>query len=474
MVFSSVIFLLYFLPAFLLAYLLSPSKWKNFILLAGSAFFYAWSEPRFFLVLTLSLILDFYLVQLVAFSEGKLRKYLILLVMVLNVGLLVAYKYLVFFQTTLNDLLTALHTEPLGLLSIALPVGISFVTFQKISYALDVHQGRTPAQQRFVDYAVYILMFPQLIAGPIIRYQEIADQLRNREQNETIDDKLLGFFRFILGLSKKVIIANPLGAFVDTVFQLPDTELSSGLAWLGIVAYSFQIYFDFSGYSDMAIGLGRIMGFRFPENFQFPYISQSITEFWRRWHITLSNWMRDYLYIPLGGNRVATRGRLYFNLMVVFLLSGLWHGAAWTFVIWGAIHGLFLIADRVFLLKAVAVWGKVPRMLLTYFVVLIAWVFFRAESLAQAGSYLGRMFVFESRTHLLSPDARFWLVLALAVLFSIAGAIPGVERWAERRMEKPYSLLGYSGTGLVSLVLTLICLTELYGSGFNPFIYFRF
>lgn len=473
MVFSSVIFLLYFLPAFLLAYLLSPQKWKNFILLAGSCFFYAWGEPRFFLVLSLSLILDFYLVQLVAFSEGKLRKYLIRLVMLLNVGLLLAYKYLVFFQTTLNDLLSALHAEPLGLLSIALPVGISFVTFQKISYALDVYEGRTPPQQRFVDYAVYILMFPQLIAGPIIRYQEIAAQLRRRDQNETVDDKLLGFFRFILGLSKKVIIANPLGAFVDAVFQLPDSELSSGLAWLGIIAYSFQIYFDFSGYSDMAIGLGRVMGFRFPENFQFPYISQSITEFWRRWHITLSNWMRDYLYIPLGGNRVSGR-RLYFNLMVVFLLSGLWHGAAWTFVIWGALHGLFLIADRVFLLKAVSVWGKVPRMLLTYFVVLIAWVFFRAESLAQAGSYLGRMFAFESRPHLLSPDARFWLVLVLAILFSFAGAFPKMERWVERRLETPYTLSGYTGAGLVSLMLTLICLTELYGSGFNPFIYFRF
>jgi len=299
MVFSSVYFILYFLPVFLLLYFCSPPAWKNTTALVGSCFFYAWGAPQFFFVVIFSLILDFYLVQLTLLSQNKLRKLLIFATIGLNVGILLVMKYLNFFVENAN---VVLHTAGIGgidLASIALPIGISFITFQKLSYVIDCYQKKVKPLDNLFDYMLYILLFPQLIAGPIVRFNEVASQLTNRQHNETIDNKLRGILRFITGLAKKVLIANALGILVDQIFEMPPETINSGLAWIGIIAYSFQIYFDFSGYSDMAIGIALMLGFKFPENFNLPYISQSITEFWRRWHITLSNWMKDYLYIPL-------------------------------------------------------------------------------------------------------------------------------------------------------------------------------
>jgi alginate O-acetyltransferase complex protein AlgI len=473
MVFSSIYFLLYFLPVFLVLYYTSPKKGQNLVALLASCFFYAWGEPEFILIVLTSLILDYYLVQMTAVAEGLLKKRLLRITLVLDVGLLVVAKYLNFFVDNVNGIASFFGSSGIAFAEIALPIGISFITFQKISYVLDCYQGRSKPLDSLTDYALYIMLFPQLIAGPIVRFNEIADQLRNRAANETIDDRLTGLFRFIIGLSKKVLIANALGVVVDDIFSQPPDTLNMATAWVGIIAYSFQIYFDFSGYSDMAIGLARMLGFRFPENFNFPYISQSITEFWRRWHITLSSWMRDYLYIPLGGNRVGEH-RLYINLTIVFLISGLWHGAAWTFIFWGAFHGLFLILDRLFLLKWLDRMGKIPAVAITYLVVLIGWVFFRAPDFSYAFQYISHLFSFSGSQVAVYTGPRFWFFLLLAVTFSFAAVLNKVERWGNRFFENEYHLGWLSLKSLLCLVLGWLCLAEIFASGFNPFIYFQF
>ncbi|WP_411377589.1 MBOAT family O-acyltransferase [Flavobacterium psychrophilum] len=313
--------------------------------------------------------------------------------------------------------LTSIH--PLSWVRLALPVGISFFTFHSISYTVDVYRDVHKPLDKLSDYAIYLLMFPHLIAGPIIRFSTIADDIVDRKHKETAENKLLGFYRFSIGIGKKVLIANIIGETVDKIYALPINELSSQLAWIAIIGYSFQIYFDFSGYSDMAIGLARMMGFTFPENFNMPYVSKSITEFWRRWHMTLGDWMRDYLYIPLGGNRVKSQARLYFNLAIVFLLSGLWHGSSWNFIFWGAWHGLFLILDRVFLLNLYKKIGAIPSMLITYFIVLIGWLFFRVEGFMNAINYLKIMFSCKTSFVKFPINVDFWFVLILAILISL-------------------------------------------------------
>ncbi|HRW96777.1 MAG TPA: MBOAT family O-acyltransferase, partial [Bacteroidales bacterium] len=328
MVFSSSLFLLYFLPAFLIVYYLLPQKFRNLFTLLSSIFFYAWGAPDFIFIVLGSIVIDYYIVDLIHKSTlMKARRILLGISVVINVGMLAWFKYANFLVDNFNEMIGWFGLEPVSWSAVALPIGISFFTFQKLTYSVDVFRKVHPPLHKVTDYAMYILMFPQLIAGPIVRFNEIADQIENRRTFETIDERLLGFFRFVVGLMKKVLIANVLGEQVDKIFSMQAGQISTPLAWIGIIAYSFQIYYDFSGYSDMAIGLGRMIGFKFPENFNNPYISQNISEFWRRWHITLGRWMRDYLYIPLGGNRVSVY-RLYFNLWIVFLLSGLWHGAA--------------------------------------------------------------------------------------------------------------------------------------------------
>ena len=347
MVFSSSIFLLYFLPLFLLVYHLVGAKYKNYVILFSSILFYSWGAPKFLFVILGSTIIDFYIVrQLFRSSEVSKRKLLLSLSIFINLGLLVYFKYANFFIENLNYSLASIGVNNVEWVNVVLPIGISFYTFQTLTYSIDVYRNKHKPLNKLTNYLVYIMSFPQMIAGPIVRFSHIADQIVSRK--EVIDDKLIGFYRFSIGLAKKVLIANVMAEQADLIFGSDYSVLSTTNAWLGMLAYTFQIYFDFSGYSDMAIGLGKMMGFKFPENFNSPYVARSISEFWRRWHITLGDFMRDYLYIPLGGNRVKLKYRLYFNLWIVFILSGLWHGASWNYLIWGAYHGVFLILDRLF------------------------------------------------------------------------------------------------------------------------------
>ena len=474
MVFSSSLFLLYFFPAFLILYYFSGKKLKNITALIASIFFYAWGAPDFIFVVFASIIIDFYLVRKLYNSDSrKIRRILLSFSVILNIGLLAYFKYANFFIENVNEICSHFGYSGISWINIALPIGISFFSFQKVTYSVDVYRKVHKPLKKLSDYALYILMFPQLIAGPIVRYNEIADQIEDRSANENIDNRLTGFFRFIIGLSKKVLIANVLGKEVDQIFALSEIELTSYLAWMGVIAYTFQIYFDFSGYSDMAIGIGRMIGFKFPENFNNPYISQSITEFWRRWHITLGRWMKDYLYIPLGGNKVSPK-RLYFNLWIVFLISGLWHGAAWNFILWGAFHGFFLVADRLFLLKVYAKIGKIPSIAITFFITMIGWVLFRAENLHESGIFLTKMFSFDFSQTSYFLNEKFFMILLIAIFFSFWGIFKRIEIFQNRiffTKKRNVSMILMSAFAIIFLIISLTSITS---SDFNPFIYFRF
>ncbi len=471
MVFSSAIFLFYFLPVFLLAYWLSPVRFKNAVALLGSLLFYLWGAPTFFLLLLTAVAFDFYLGNGMYHSTNKTAKRQLLgLGVVANVGMLAYFKYANFFVENANALLAELGFEAVSWAAIALPIGISFFTFQKLSYLIDLYYGKAKPLERLADYALYILLFPQLIAGPIVRFKEIADQIRDRRAQLTMDHRLNGLFRFSMGLAKKVLIADTLGQQVDLAFSESIATLGAFDAWIAILAYAMQIYYDFSGYSDMAIGIGLMLGFRLPENFNFPYISRSITEFWRRWHITLSNWMRDYLYIPLGGNRRSTQ-RTYLNLVVVFLLSGLWHGAAWSFVLWGLFHGLFLILDRLFLSRVLAAVGTLPALLFTFFVTLLGWVLFRAESLNLALEYYGVLF--SGGKQALTYSIHFWAMLLLGSGIALLPISFGVDKhlnnWLHKMENRTLSI-----KAILTIILLVLCFSEVVVAGYNPFIYFRF
>lgn len=472
MVFSSSLFLLYFLPAFLLLYFAVPRLAKNYVALLASIFFYAWGAPDFIFIVLGSIVVDFYLVKWLFKSEGNRKRMLTGASIALNIGLLLYFKYANFFVENFDWVLQQFGQEPVEWAYVALPIGISFFTFQKMTYAVDVHRGVHPPLRRVSDLALYILMFPQLIAGPIVRFNEIAEQLVDRRSNENVDNRLTGFFRFAVGLGRKVMIANPLGAYADSVFAVDPSMLSTATLWVGILAYAFQIYYDFAGYSDMAIGLGRMIGFDFPENFNNPYISQNISEFWRRWHMTLGRWMRDYLYIPLGGNRV-TPIRMYFNLWLVFLISGLWHGAAWNFVVWGAFHGFFLVADRLFLLKFYKAIGKFPSVVITFVITLVGWVLFRAESMEQVWHYVAGMFSFRGGESLFVNKAVL-ITMILAAVIALTAYLPSVEKWQIKLYGKQQSFSTIVLMTIASVVLFIISLSAITSSGFNPFIYFRF
>jgi alginate O-acetyltransferase complex protein AlgI len=396
---------------------------------------------------------------------------LLILAVVGNLGALIAFKYANFLADNLDLLTSAFGFPPLDLQPIHLPIGISFFTFQALSYVIDVHRGQAPVQRNPLDLALYISLFPQLIAGPIVRYGGIAGQLRER----TIDAQgfAQGVERFTIGLAKKMMVANPAGAIADSVFALTAQDLSSPVAWLGLACYTIQIYFDFSGYSDMAIGLGRMFGFRFPENFNYPYISLSITEFWRRWHISLSSWFRDYLYIPLGGNRVSL-GRTYANLLIVFVLCGFWHGASWNFLIWGLAHGALLVIERSGLSSILDKLPAVIRRVYVLLTVMIAWVFFRAETLPEAVTYLGTMFGGSSASigHPLGYYVNSWtLIVLFAGILGSGPFLPWVREATSRRIGAAYS--ASLGVTLISILL-LGSLMFMAAGTYNPFIYFRF
>ena len=476
MVFSSFLFLAVFLPVFLMLYHVTPVRWRNLTALFASLSFYAWGAPKILPLLLLSSLSDLILSRYLApeVYRVRTRKRALSIALSVNIGLLLYFKYSNFFVAEINRLLGALGGGSFGWTAVALPIGISFFTFQKISYLVDVYRGIVPPAKSFVTYTLFVVLFPQLIAGPIVRYRQIVDQLAKR--TVTLDDFYIGVTRFCIGLGKKVLIADSLGLVMDNALHFSPDKLSMPYAWLGIVCYAFQIFFDFSGYSDMAIGLGRMMGFRLPENFNAPYISQNFTEFWRRWHMTLSTWMKEYLYIPLGGNRVSPF-RMYLNLWIVFFLSGLWHGASWSFVVWGCFHGFFLVLDKLWWLRFSKALPRVLNIALTFMLVCIGWVFFRAPDLPQAMAYLGCMFdlgslVAEPRIYrgAFMNNRALVMLLAGAVIAFGPALLPKIRADVEWRL--PSARLALQGTLSIACLVLSVC--ALAARGYTPFLYFKF
>lgn len=479
MLFSSNIFLLYFLPAFLLAYFLVPRSWRNPVLLLFSIFFYAWGAPDFVLVLMGATVASFYLVRAMdRAATTRTKKLLCGATILVNLGLLAYFKYANFFVDNFNALLSIAGHEPMAWTRVLLPIGISFFSFQSVTYAVDTYRGINKPMERLTDYMLYIMMFPQLIAGPIVRYTDIADQITHRELS--YHEALQGFYRFVIGLAKKVLVADVLGRWVDTMMGGNIATWDTGTAWVTIVAYTMQLYFDFSGYSDMAIGLGRMMGFRFPENFNNPYVSSSITEFWRRWHITLGAFMKNYLYIPLGGNRKGV-GRTYFNLWIVFLLSGLWHGASWNFVLWGAYHGTFLVIERLLQkLRKGAVpqeerlLRRLPKVLLTFFIATVGWSLFRIEDLPTCWTFITRLFAFDFHDFDPQITAQTATTLVVALIFAFLTLFSFGRKLEQKVFYNDCHDRTHIPIWIVAVLLFFLCLAALNASGFSPFIYFRF
>ena len=461
MLFSSVTFLYYFLPAVLLIYFLVPRNLKNAVLLIFSLAFYGWGEPKL-LGLMIFTILMFYGCGLMIgrCQTQKGKKAWLTVSIVISIGLLGLFKYADFFIDSFN----AVTGLSVPLLRLALPVGISFYTFQSLSYTIDVYRGNVPAQKNPISFGAYVALFPQLIAGPIVRYVDVARELNERQHSW--DDFCLGLRRFLVGLGKKILIADNF-ALLMKLFR--ESEGKSVLFyWLYAVAFMLNIYFDFSGYSDMAIGLGRLLGFHFIENFNYPYLSKSVTEFWRRWHMSLGSWFRDYIYIPMGGNRVS-KSRWVFNILTVWMLTGLWHGAAWNFVLWGLLFGILLMVE-----KWVPAIQKLPNVLRHGYVLLIvclSFVLFNADSLSQALSDMGGMFGFAG-VPLVNAESLYYLrSYGLLFLMGIVGATPIVRDTARRIGEKPW---GAVLEVLLMAVLLIVCSAYLVDGSFSPFLYFRF
>ena len=476
MIFSSHIFLLYFLPIFLALYFIVPPKGRNLVLLLASIVFYAWGAPDFILILLASTVANFYLVKAMHRAQRtSLKKLYCTLAILLSLGLLAYFKYANFFVDNANALLSALGLGTMTWTKVLLPIGISFFTFQSITYVVDTYRGVNAPMQRLTDYMVYIIMFPQLIAGPIVRYTDIADQITSQRRLRW-EECLQGFYRFTLGLAKKVLIADVIGRTVDVVLAGDLAALDTGTAWVTIAAYTMQLYFDFSGYSDMAIGLGRIMGFKFPENFNNPYTSASITEFWRRWHITLGAFMRNYLYIPLGGNRHGT-ARTYLNLWVVFLLSGLWHGTSWNFVLWGAYHGFFLVVERI-LSHHIPILDTKRRhplfVLPTFIILLVGWAIFRIEDIPSCWTFIQRLFGFQFSPVDWATNPQYYVTIAVALLFAFFTLFPFGKRLQNYAYYTDYNPKAHIPVWLVAFLLFFFSLGALTATDFSPFIYFRF
>lgn len=461
MIFSSVIFISFFLPSVLIIYWLTPWRFKNLVLLLSSVLFYCWGEGVRSYVFLFSICLQIGAGALIS----RYPRVGLTLGISLNLLLLAFFKYGNFIYQTAQPLLN-LDSGTRHLANISLPLGISFFTFHGISYLIDLYRSDAKQSRRLSDIALYIAFFPQLIAGPIVRYKDIADQFVSRTLSLATFNQ--GVSRFIIGLSKKLLLANPLAVLADRIFLIAPVELSTPIAWLGIICYTLQIYFDFSGYSDMAIGLARMFGFSFPENFRYPYSARSVTDFWKRWHISLSTWFRDYLYIPLGGNR-GSRFRTYFNLICVFLLCGLWHGAAWNFIIWGIWHGSFLVFERISNKK----FGQFYCLL----VVMLGWVLFRSPDLNYAASYIITLFSFgfdaEARSDvllLLTPEIITTILLGIVAASSLpAQLLSKIQQFHKGTC----GLLTYSQFA-AEICLLIVCLATLASGSYNPFIYFRF
>lgn len=474
MLFSSPVFLFLFLPVTLVLYACAPRSTKNAVLLVASLIFYAWGELEYAGVLLLSIIVNYAMGVWIDRTQTSHRSHLVSLGVAANLAVLIVFKYAGFLSANASTGLNAIGIETVPFAPLPLPLGISFFTFQGISYLIDVGRRDVPAQRRLIDLSLYIAMFPQLIAGPIVRYGEISAALASRRH--TLANVDAGLRRFVSGLARKMLLANPLGETADTILASAPGELSMGAAWLGITCYAFQIYFDFSGYSDMAIGLGRIFGFRIPENFHYPYTATSIRDFWRRWHITLSSWFRDYLYIPLGGNRLSA-SRTTLHLLLVFFLCGLWHGASWNFVFWGLFHGALLGAERLGLERVLKRSWLPIRHAYVLLSVWIGWVVFRVEDGGAALLHIKSMFGLGSGVIGLTPflEPRTILCLILATLFSTS--LPSAL-WLELQAILNRSLVGRGTCAALRLTtvlcLGLLCAATVVASAYNPFIYFRF
>ncbi|MEO5596404.1 MAG: MBOAT family O-acyltransferase [Lysobacteraceae bacterium] len=480
MLFSSIVFIFYFLPVLLLFYY--AAGLRTAVLLAGSVVFYTWGEGAYVFLLAALIGINFALGRAIHASEGSRRAWLTALAIVIDLGVLGWFKYGGFIAQNLNHLL---HLQ-LPVVHLRLPLGISFFTFQLISYLIDIKRDAIRPEPNLMRFATYILMFPHLIAGPIVRYADIRDELR--ERHFSIDRTGLGVQYFIVGLCQKVLIANTLAPIADHFFGLAPEQLGAATGWLGVLAYTLQIYFDFCGYSNMAIGLAFLLGFTFPKNFDYPYAAQSITEFWRRWHMSLSFWFRDYVYISLGGNRDG-RWRTYRNLVIVFFLTGLWHGAAWNFIVWGLYHGAFLLLERMGLSRVLDRIGALPRHAYVLLVVMLGWVFFRAVDLSHAMQIIAQLFGRGARAAmpdsmplplLLTPEAIAALVLGCLFSFPLLPKLldalrqPRIARSAQIGEARLDTVYVHALPIVVLLVGFVLCIALLVGNSLNPFLYFRF
>lgn len=466
MVFSSTIFLCVYLPLVLLGYYICPKKGRNLFLLIVSLVFYAWGEPKYVFLMIFSILVNYIFGRLMDKNRGRQKRMKLLLVLsvVIDIGLLSVFKYTDFIITNVN----AIFGANFDLLNIALPIGISFYTFQAMSYTIDVYRDDVRVQKNLIDFGMYITMFPQLIAGPIVRYADVQDQLA--ERSVTTADFSEGVMRFVVGLGKKVLLANQMGAVWSDIYALGG-DVSALMAWTGAIAYTFQIYFDFSGYSDMAIGLGRMFGFKFPENFRYPYQSVSITDFWRRWHITLSTWFKEYLYIPLGGNRRGL-ARQALNLLIVWSLTGFWHGAGWNFVMWGLYYFVILFIEKLFLLKALDKLPKFFRHVYALVLIIIGWVIFASDDVSVLLPYLGSMFGANGAI----GGMDVYTLLTKAVLLIIC-CIASTELPKKLFLSAAGAMnekAAFTLKSVLMIALLALSMILLIGDSYNPFLYFRF
>ncbi|MTI66755.1 MAG: MBOAT family protein [Firmicutes bacterium] len=472
MVFSSLVFLFNFLPITLLFYYIAPNKFKNIILLIASLIFYAWGEPIYIFLMIFSSIVDYIHGLIIEkYRDSKKSKLAVISSIIINLGLLSFFKYYDFFVLNIN----LIFNTSFNSLNLPLPIGISFYTFQTMSYTIDVYRKKAPIKKSPFALATYVTLFPQLIAGPIVRYQTIANQINKRKMS--IDKFAEGIKRFIIGLSKKVLLANNIGMLFSEIQNTNISELTVLTAWLGIIAFSFQIYFDFSGYSDMAIGLGKMFGFDFLENFNYPYVSQSITEFWRRWHISLGTWFKDYVYIPLGGNKLGQR-KTYINLFIVWLLTGFWHGSSWNFIFWGLYFGIIITIEKAFLLKYLNKLYRPIRHIYVILLLIIGWVLFVFEDISIGYNYLKVMFGFND---VVLYDLQFVYYLysyMITFFILIIASTPFIKNKNKvilnKLKEKKKGVYQYITVNSIYFILLFLSTAYLVDASYNPFLYFRF
>ncbi|SHE37715.1 MBOAT family O-acyltransferase [Clostridium fallax] len=468
MVFSSLIFIFMFMPITLLVYYLSPKSLRNFIILVASLIFYGWGEPKYIIIMIFTTIFDYIIGILIQKNNKRkiIKRNLLVFAVIINLGLLGFFKYFGFFIENINNIF-GLHMEYERL---PLPVGISFYTFQTLSYVVDVYLNKVKAQRNIIAFGAYVTMFPQLVAGPIVKYSDVAKELKIRKEN--IDDFSNGIERFVVGLGKKVLLANNIALVWTSIKALEINELSILSAWIGIIAFTFQIYFDFSGYSDMAIGLGKMFGFHFNENFNYPYISKSATEFWRRWHISLGSWFREYIYIPLGGNRKGLLIQCR-NLFIVWFLTGFWHGANWNFIVWGLYFGLIIFLEKLFLGRILDKLGKTISHIYTMIIVIVGWVFFDFQSIAKGLSYIKVMFGINGN-HIIDSKAMYYLTTNLILFIILIVCSTPIVKKVYEKLKENLEEKGQVILAITNMSILFFSTAYLVNESYNPFLYFRF